>query len=170
MFEELEIIPNNNNSNNNIPNGTYYAELIDVRTKEKDTKFGKKNATTLFFKILTEPFSGNILGRTFFWDNVITEKSTLGKILKDISNGNKFVVKENIGKKVYLRVINVNINGKIVSRIESIIPDMNQTKTQINQPENLSATNNNTPQPTSNQQDNKQTSKSISLEDLDISI
>ncbi len=143
MFdEEIIIAPH---INKNIPDGTYLAELTKVETKEINTKFGVRRTTKLFFKILTPPFDGATISKRFFWNNyngehTVGEKSALGRALKEIAGKPKFITKENIGKRVYIKVLNTTKDGITYSNIDAIYaipipPGQPQTPTINPQPQ-----------------------------------
>lgn len=107
-----------------IPPGTYQVELVDISTKEEQTIYGQRKSTLFVFKITNGVFAENIVTRKIYWpkSGIVTPNCTLGKFIRNISESSTFVVKEQIGKKLIAKVINITNNGKTYARVDTVIP------------------------------------------------
>ena len=140
-----------------IPDGTYEAEFISAITDKRKTVYGERMATTLKFRIVSGPFEGNTLIRTYYWPQpngvpVVTTGSALGKAIKEIT-GKEELDETAVGNLVFIRVENKQVKDRIVTNITDIVrhPNANIRNKNINNPTII----NNAPQQINNQQNNQ---------------
>lgn len=127
----MKIVVNEINNYANLPNGTYEAEFIGGESGEKDTKFGRRNYTTLKFNITQKPFDNNKISKTYFWPVIngtpmVTKGSALGKAIYEIT-GKYEISDEDIGNKVFLKLENQEKNGKTYTNIVNIMQHPERT-------------------------------------------
>lgn len=139
----MKIVVTEINNFANLPNGTYEAEFMGGESGEKDTKFGRRNYTTLKFNITQKPFDNNKISKTYFWpvingSPIVTKGSALGKAIYEIT-GKYEISDEDIGNKVFLKLENQEKSGKTYTNIVNIMQHPERTskvvKTTTSQPQ-----------------------------------